>query len=119
MRDQNHKKTYSLLQKIPIRHQITACAPGHDYLLILTQQPGKLICYYQAAFDQINNFRNVVDISTTDKLIFIVDNEGQAWIMEFNPDKIVSGELNPTKINVQGQVCRVFMNYCDIFLQTS
>jgi hypothetical protein len=116
---QNHKKTYSLPQKIPIRHQVAACAPGYDYLLILTQQPGPLICYYQAAFYQISNFRSVVDVATTDNMVVIVDSQGQAWIMEFNPDKIVSGELTPSKITVQGHVSRVFMNYSDIFLQTN
>ena len=49
--------------------------------MILTQKPGQLICYHQSAFYQISNFKNVMDVATTDNMVVIVDGEGQAWIM--------------------------------------
>ena len=69
--------------------------------MILTQAPGQLICYYQSAFYQISQFRGVVDVATTDNMVVVVDKEGQAWIMEFNADKIMGGEVNPAKIGLK------------------
>ena len=86
--------------------------------MILTQAPGQLICYYQSAFYQVSQFRGVVDVATTDNMVVVVDKEGQAWIMEFNADKIMGGEVNPAKIGLKEHVCRVYMNYSDIFLQS-
>lgn len=39
--------------------------------------------------------------------------------MEFNPEKIVSGDINPTKISIQEPISQVYMNYSDIFLTTT
>jgi len=112
----NHKKTYSLPQKLPINRTVSKCAPGYDYILMLYSQPGPLACYYQNAIYQIKNFKNVVDIATTDNMIVVVTDEGQAWIMEFNADKIIAEGLTPGKINLKEKVKSVCMNYGDIFL---
>jgi hypothetical protein len=85
----NHKKTYSLPQKIPISRPILKCVAGYDYILILSQ-PASLSCYYQNAFYQLNNFKNVAAFATTDNMIVIVNTDGTAWIMEFNAEKIIS-----------------------------
>jgi len=83
---------------------------------MLYSQPGPLACYYQNAIYQIKNFKNVVDIATTDNMIVVVTDEGQAWIMEFNADKIIAEGLTPGKINLKEKVKSVCMNYGDIFL---
>lgn len=112
----NHKKTYSLPQKIPINRTIAKCAPGYDYILLLNSQSGSLSCFYQSAFYQISNIKNVVDASTTDNMIVVITSDGGAWIMEFNPEKIVEEELTPTRLALSENVKSVFMNYGDIFL---
>lgn len=38
--------------------------------------------------------------------------------MQFNADKIISGEVNPSKINLKEKCLSVSMNHGDIFLQT-
>ena len=99
---QNHKKTYSLPQKLPVNRSVLKCAPGYDYILLLQKSPGPLVCYYQSAFYQISHFAsNVVDVSTTDNIIVVITADGSAWIMEFNAEKIIDGELNPAKINIK------------------
>ena len=84
---------------------------------MLNKVPGILTCYYQSAFYQITNFRDVVDISTTDNMVVIVKVDGSAWIMEFNPEKICGGEISPSKIGVGEAIEGVYMNYNDIFLR--
>lgn len=115
---QNHKKTYSLPQKIPINYPVDKCAAGYDYILMLPKTPCPLICYYQSALYQISNFTDLVDVATTDNMVVIVTSEGHAWIMEFNAEKIISGELNPSRISLRENISRVYMNFSDIFLCT-
>jgi len=90
-----------LPQKIPINRQIAKCAAGYDYILILHSQPGSLSCYYQNAFYQITDFKNVIAFATTDNMIVIVNSDGTAWIMEFNAEKIMSEELSASKISIR------------------
>ena len=73
---QNHKKTYSLPQKIPINQPVHKCAPGHDYILILNKPANPLLCYYQSAIYKINTFPSVKDIATTDNMIVVINSEG-------------------------------------------
>lgn len=116
---QNHKKTYSLPQKVPLQRSVSQCAAGYDYLLILEHSTGTLLCYYQSGLHRVNNFSGVVDVATTDNMVVFVKGDGSAWIMEFNPEKITNGDINPTKISLQEPVSKVYMNYSDIFLKTS
>ena len=63
--------------------------------------------------------KDIVDVATTDNMIVVVDGSGQSWIMEFNADKIVNGEINPSKIVIKEHISKVYMNYSDIFLQSN
>jgi hypothetical protein len=85
---------------------------------MLEHSTGTLLCYYQSGLHRINNFSGVVDVATTDNMVVFVKGDGSAWIMEFNPEKITNGEINPTKISLQEPVSKVYMNYSDIFLKT-
>jgi hypothetical protein len=67
---------------------------------MLTEAPRVLLCYYQSAFYRINRFEEAVDVATTDNMVVIVDRDGSAWIMEFNADKIITGEVTPSRIGV-------------------
>ena len=87
--------------------------------MLLTQSPSTLLCYYQSAFYQVQQLKSIVDVATTDNMVVVVDSQGQSWIMEFNSDKIINGEVNPSKIVLKEPINRVYMNYSDIFLQSS
>lgn len=111
---QNHKKTYSLPQRVPFTHTVGKCVAGYDYILLMAGQT--LYCYHQSALHHLAHFNMVSDIATTDNMIVIVSSEGAAMISEFSPEKMVANELTQTRIPLNEKVVKVFMNYGEVFL---
>ena len=99
---------------MPVNKPVQKCAAGYDYILMLSAQ--SLFCYFQSAIYHLSHFQNVVDIATTDNMIVVVTADGVATIAEFNADKIITGELTYSKIQIKQKVVKVFMNYGEIFL---
>lgn len=99
---------------MPITRQVNKCVAGYDYILMLSSQ--SLFCYFQSAIYHLTHFQNVVDVATTDNMIVVITADGIATIAEFNADKIITGELTYSKLQVKQRVARVFMNYGEIYL---
>ena len=111
---QNHKKTYSLPQRIPFTHAVAKCVAGYDYILILAGE--MLYCYHQSAMHHLACFKAVSDVATTDNMIVVVTAEGTALISEFSPEKMVANEMALTRIGLEEKVRRVWMDYGEVFL---
>ncbi len=72
----NHKRTYSRPQKLPIFLNIQKCACGHDFIVILTQE-NKLYCQYQSALykmqlTQLIPGDKIVDVYASDNTVLFV-----------------------------------------------
>ena len=66
----NHKKTYSVPQRVSFSETVAKCSCGSDYVAILTKE-GKLFIYYESAFCEIS-LPKINDICTADDLIGVV-----------------------------------------------
>lgn len=111
---QNHKKTYSLPQKIPFMNAVSKCVAGYDYMLVMAGE--RLYCYHQSAMHHLEGFKMVVDVATTDNMIVVVTKEGTAMIWEFSTEKMVGNEITQSKIALEEKVNRVWMDYGEVFL---
>lgn len=73
----NHKKTYSLPQKMhfPLSVSIKKLSCGEDFVIILTKN-GKIYFHYQSAFyvanDKIFNENSIIDIATDDNIMIFI-----------------------------------------------
>lgn len=111
---QNHKKTYSLPQKVPCMGGVSKCVAGYDYMLIIAAE--RLYCYHQSAMHSLECFKTVVDVATTDNMIVVVTAEGAAVIWEFSTEKMVGNEITQSRIALEEKVKRVWMDYGEVFL---
>lgn len=96
---QNHKKTYSLPQKLPINKNVQKCVAGYDFIIILSAP--SVYCYYQSAIYHLNHFKEVVDVATTDNMIVVVTKDGGSFISEFSSEKIIANDFTSSKINIK------------------
>jgi hypothetical protein len=111
---QNHKKSYSLPQRLPVGRPVGKCVAGYDYLLLLSNR--SLFCYFQSALYHLAHFTTATDIATTDNMIVVLTADGAASIAEFNADKVVAGELTFAPIRLSSRVDRLFMSHGEVFL---
>lgn len=99
---------------MPVSRQVQKCVAGYDYILMLSSQ--SLFCYFQSAIYHLTHFQNAIDVATTDNMIVVITADGNATIAEFNADKIITGELTYSRLQIKQKVVKVFMNYGEIFL---
>ncbi len=73
----NHKKTYSLPQKMPFpfKVKIKKLCCGEDFVIVLTKD-GQVYFHYQSAFylasDKVFSSNTIIDVATDDNIMIFI-----------------------------------------------
>lgn len=111
----NHKRTFSLPQKVQLASAIVRCACGDDFV-VMVNALGELHFLIKSAVYIVRSFGGVKDVYCEENTIVVVLNDGTGAIGDFNVEKVMNSELTVSKIKVDEPIKKVAMGYGDIFM---